>query len=57
MSRSRLLTQAIWNAWTRGDQSAEGRMAELQTLFGAAGLRVDKPYLNAGSADVYEAEH
>lgn len=54
LSRSRLLTQAIWNAWTRGDQSAEGRMAELQTLFGAAGLRIDKPYLNAGSADVYE---
>jgi hypothetical protein len=54
LSRSRLVTQAIWNAWSRGDQSAEGRIAELQSLFGAAGLRLDKPYLNAGSADVYE---
>ena len=54
LSRSRLVTQAIWNAWSRGDQSGEGRIAELQSLFGAAGLRLDKPYLNAGSADVYE---
>ena len=57
LSRSRLVTQAIWNTWTRGDQSADGRIAELQTLFGAAGLRLDKPYLNAGSADVYDTEH
>ena len=53
LSRSRLITQAIWNAWTRGDQSADGRMAELTGLFAAAGLQIDKPYLNAGSADVY----
>ena len=57
LSRSRLVTQAIWNAWSRGDQSAEGRIAELQSLFASAGLRLDKPYLNAGSADVYETEH
>jgi hypothetical protein len=53
LSRSRLITQAIWNAWTRGDQSTDGRMAELSSIFSAAGLRIDKPYLNAGSADVY----
>lgn len=53
LSRSRLITQAIWNAWTRGDQSADGRMTELAGIFAAAGLQLDKPYLNAGSADVY----
>jgi hypothetical protein len=57
LSRSRLLTQAIWNAWSRGDQSVDGRLAELERLFVAAGLRLDKPYLNAGSADLYETEH
>ncbi|PYQ28085.1 MAG: hypothetical protein DMF56_16720 [Acidobacteria bacterium] len=57
LSRSRLLTQAIWNAWTRGDQSVDGRLAELHALFGTAGLRIDKPYLNAGSADLYETEN
>jgi hypothetical protein len=57
LSRSRLVTQAIWNAWTRGDQSVDGRLAELHTLFGTAGLRIDKPYLNAGSADLYETEN
>src|SRR5204863_9001263 len=30
--RSRLLTQAIWNAWTRGDQSVGGRRAGLHAL-------------------------
>lgn len=57
LSRSRLLTHAIWNAWTRGDQSVDGRLAELASLFGAAGLTLEKPYLNAGSADLYETEH
>lgn len=57
LSRSRLLTQAIWNAWSRGDQSVDGRLAELERIFGAAGLRLDKPYLNAGSADLYGTEH
>jgi len=57
LSRSRLVTQAIWNAWTRGDQSVDGRLAELHALFGTAGLRIDKPYLNAGSADLYGTEN
>jgi hypothetical protein len=53
--RTRLLSLAIWNAYTRGSQSLEARMAALEELFRTNGLRIDRPYLNAGSADPYEA--
>ncbi|HEX2060490.1 MAG TPA: T3SS effector HopA1 family protein [Thermoanaerobaculia bacterium] len=53
--RTRLLAMAIWNAYTRGAQSVEARMAALEELFRANGLRLDRPYLNAGSADLYES--
>jgi hypothetical protein len=52
--RSRLIALAIWNAYQRGSQSVDARMAALEELFRTNGLRLDRPYLNAGSADVYE---
>ena len=53
--RSRLISMAIWNAYQRGSQSVETRMAALEQLFATNGLRLDRPYLNAGSADLYES--
>lgn len=51
--RARILATAVWNAYLGGSQAADARMAVLEELFHASGLRLDKPYLNAGSADLY----
>ena len=53
MSRSRLIAQAIWDAYVRGQQSEEARMAELAIQLERIGLSLDRPHLRAGSADVY----
>jgi len=52
--RARLLSLAVWNCYTRGTQLADARLEALEELFRTNGLRLDKPYLNAGSADVYD---
>ncbi|HEY0370996.1 MAG TPA: T3SS effector HopA1 family protein, partial [Thermoanaerobaculia bacterium] len=54
MSRSQLLAQAIWDAYTRGAQSEESRMQELAIQFQRNGLSLDRPHLRAASADIYE---
>ncbi|HVR41699.1 MAG TPA: T3SS effector HopA1 family protein [Thermoanaerobaculia bacterium] len=53
-SRCRLIAQAIWDAYTRGEQSDEARMQELDMQFTRNGLALARPYLRAGSADTYE---
>lgn len=53
-SRCRLIAQAIWDAYTRGQQSDEARVQELDMQFARNGLALAKPYLRAASADVYE---
>jgi hypothetical protein len=55
MSRSRLIAQAIWDAYARGMQSEESRMMELALQFDRIGLSLDRPHLRAASADLYEA--
>jgi hypothetical protein len=54
MSRSRLIAQAVWDAYARGTQSEEARRMELAIQFDRVGLSLDRPHLRAGSADVYE---
>lgn len=54
MSRSKLVAQAVWDAYTRGTQSEESRMQELAIQFERHGLSLDRPHLRAASADVYE---
>jgi hypothetical protein len=51
--RSRLLSLAVWNSYSRGSQAIDARMQALEELFRTNGLRLDKPYLSAGSADQY----
>lgn len=53
-SRCRLIAQAIWDAYARGQQSEEARMQELDMQFTRNGLALARPYLRAASADVYE---
>jgi hypothetical protein len=53
MSRSRLIAQAVWDAYARGQQTEEARMAELAIQFERIGLSLDRPHLRAGSADLY----
>jgi hypothetical protein len=55
MSRSRLIAQAIWDAFARGMQSEEARMMELMIQFERNGLSLDRPHLRGASADIYEA--
>jgi len=53
MSRSRLIAQAIWDAYARGTQTEESRMMELALQFDRIGLSLDRPHLRAASADLY----
>lgn len=55
MSRSRLIAQAIWDAFARGMQTEESRMMELGIQFERSGLSLDRPHLRGSSADIYEA--
>lgn len=55
MSRSRLIAQAIWDAYARGLQTEEARMMELTIQFERIGLSLDRPHLRAASFDFYEA--
>jgi hypothetical protein len=55
MNRSRLIAQAIWDAYARGTQTVESRMQELAIQFQRDGLSLERPHLRAASADIYEA--
>ncbi|HEX3581829.1 MAG TPA: T3SS effector HopA1 family protein [Thermoanaerobaculia bacterium] len=55
MSRSRLIAQAVWDAYARGTQSEESRMMELRIQFERNALSLDRPHLRGASADIYEA--
>ena len=55
MSRSRLIAQAIWDAYARGLQTEESRMMELAIQFDRIGLSLDRPHLRAASADLYSS--
>src|SRR6185436_11970757 len=55
MSRSRLIAQAVWDAYARGTQSEAARLMELAIQFDRVGLSLDRPHLRGGSADLYES--
>jgi hypothetical protein len=56
MNRSRLVAQAIWDAYARGAQSEESRMQELAIQFQRNGLLLERPHLRAASADIYDLD-
>jgi len=53
-SRCRLIAEALWEAHCRGARGPEARRAEIAALFARHGLDLERPYLRAGSADVYQ---
>jgi hypothetical protein len=55
MSRSRLVAQAIWDAYARGMQTEEARVLELSIQFERNGLSLERPHLRGASADIYES--
>lgn len=54
MSRCRIVSEAVWNAYARGEQSEQGRLREVAHQFERYGIPWDRPYLSPGSADQYE---
>ncbi len=53
--RCQLIAEGIVDAWLRDESSAAASLQCIQTRFEARGLSLDKPYLNAGSVDVYDS--
>ncbi|HEX4962668.1 MAG TPA: T3SS effector HopA1 family protein [Thermoanaerobaculia bacterium] len=53
MHRCRLLAEGIVAAWNEGRQDAAARWRSVGRRFAADGLSLARPYLNAGSRDVY----
>jgi hypothetical protein len=56
MHRCRLVAEGVVEAWSTGRDNEESRRWSVERRFAAEGLSVAAPYLNPGSADVYEAE-
>lgn len=54
MHRSRLVAEAIVDAWLDGAQDGPTRLRYTERRFEAEGLSLARPYLNPGSEDVYE---
>ena len=54
MHRCRLTADGVFDAWLAGDQSAEGRMRAVAVRFGMNNMRLDRPYQNPGSRDLFE---
>ena len=53
MQRCRIAAEAVCRAHARGIDIAPERVAEIAAAFSAAGLSLERPYLNPGSADRY----
>jgi len=53
MSRCRMLAHAIWLAHSRGVQELEQRFSTVAEQFQADGISLERPWLNAGSANEF----
>ena len=54
MHRCLLVAKGIVDAWENGEQTVEARLEAVQKRFAEQGLDLNKPHINAGSADYYE---
>jgi hypothetical protein len=54
MTRCRLLAEALADSRVRATSDEESSVREIGALFRSRGLSLEKPYLNAGSVDLYE---
>ncbi|HAA30155.1 MAG TPA: hypothetical protein DCE56_23825 [Cyanobacteria bacterium UBA8553] len=53
MNRCQIVANGLLEAWQQGDQSPEGRMASIFQHFSLLGIKLQRPYLNANSQDIY----
>jgi hypothetical protein len=53
MSRCRILAEGLWKAYQQGAQTEQDRLQIVTQQFVGYGLRLEQPYLNAGSVDRY----
>jgi len=54
MNRCRILAEALWSAAGKGFVRDDERLREVSSYFTQYGLRLDRPHLNAQSADFYD---
>ena len=54
MSRCRIVAEAVCAAAARGAHTPDAWVNEIAAAFAAAGLSLERPYLNAGSSDRYD---
>jgi hypothetical protein len=54
MSRCRMVAEGIYQAYQLGDGSSARKREQVETIFKARGLSLDRPWLNAGSKDIYD---
>ena len=52
--RCRLVAEAIWRAYEKGEQSVESRRGEFESVLESGGVEREHWHLNQGSRDVYE---
>jgi hypothetical protein len=53
MNRCQIVANGLLEAWQKGDESPEYRMASILQQFSQLGIDYSKPYLNANSDDIY----
>jgi hypothetical protein len=53
MSRCRILADGIWLAHLQGAQQTEDRLTIVERRFNSEGISLERPWLNAGSADEF----
>jgi hypothetical protein len=53
MNRCQIVANGLLEAWQKGDESPQCRMASIFQQFSQLGIDYNKPYLNANSRDIY----
>ncbi|HUI56548.1 MAG TPA: T3SS effector HopA1 family protein [Bryobacteraceae bacterium] len=53
LSRCRILAQGIWLAHQQGARQSQERLGIVEQQFRSEGISIDRPWLNAGSADEF----
>lgn len=51
--RSQIIANGLLDAWEQGDNTADGRMASILQNFSLRQIKLQSPYLNPNSEDVY----
>lgn len=53
MNRCQIVANGLFEAWSKGDNSSESRMYHILEQFYSTGIKLQHPYLNVYSEDIY----